>query len=68
MSVLVIAEHNNQVLAASTLNTVTAAIEIAGHAQCPVDILVAGFDCELVVQACANIPGIARVRVVNSVS
>ncbi len=68
MSVLVIAEHDNQSLAAATFNTVTAAIEVAQHAQCTVDILVAGLNCEPVAAACAKIPGIARVLVVDDTS
>ncbi|WP_275096870.1 electron transfer flavoprotein subunit alpha/FixB family protein [Sedimenticola hydrogenitrophicus] len=68
MSVLIIAEHDNQALAPATLNVVTAAQQIAGHADTTVDILVAGQTCDAVAQAAARIPGIARVRLVDDAS
>ncbi len=61
MTILVIAEHNNKELAAASLNCVAAALEIAKHSASDVDILVAGSDCDEVVQACSSINGIARV-------
>ena len=41
MSILILAEHDNAVLNAATLNSVTAALEIGGD----IDLLVAGKDC-----------------------
>ena len=46
MSILVIAEHDNTELKASTLNALTAASEIGGD----IDLLVAGSDCGSVVE------------------
>lgn len=66
MSVLIIAEHDNQTLAPATLNAVTAAQQITQHTDGVVDILVAGQGCDGVAQAAAQIPGIARIRLVDS--
>lgn len=57
MSVLIIAEHDNQGLGAATLNTVGAALALPG----PVDLLVAGHDCDAVVQAATKVVGVDRV-------
>ncbi len=65
MSVLVIAEHDNEALAPATLNTVTAAQQIAGYADSSVEILVAGQACDAVAQAAAQIPGVAKVLLVD---
>lgn len=59
MSVLVIAEHDNSVLKAATLNTVTAAQSLGGE----IHLLVAGKDCGKVAQAAAKVAGIAKVLV-----
>ncbi len=66
MTILVIAEHNNKELAAASLNCVAAALEIAKHSASDIDILVAGSDCDEVVQTCSNINGIARVLLADS--
>lgn len=62
MAVLVIAEHDNASLKASTLNTVTAA------SQCGADIhvLVAGYQCGAAVQAAAAVAGVAKVLVADA--
>jgi electron transfer flavoprotein alpha subunit len=65
MSILVIAEHDNSALKASTLPAVTAAKEIAGHAGSDVVMLVAGAGCDAAAQAAAKIDGIARVLVAD---
>jgi electron transfer flavoprotein alpha subunit len=57
MGVLIIAEHDNQVLQESTLNAVTAALEIDAD----VSVLVAGKDCGGVVESVAKIKGVSRV-------
>ncbi|MGH1539342.1 MAG: FAD-binding protein [Arenicella sp.] len=57
MSVLVIAEHNNQSLTPATLNTVAA----AGQIDSDIHILVAGNDCGDAVQAAAAVAGVAKV-------
>ena len=46
MSIIVIAEHNNQILKPATLNAIAAACQITGD----IHVLVAGFDCETVVE------------------
>ncbi|MBV9587175.1 MAG: FAD-binding protein [Alphaproteobacteria bacterium] len=61
MSVLVIAEHDNRALKPATLNTVTAASEIAKAAGSDVHILVAGAGCRPAAEAAAQVPGIAKV-------
>ena len=58
MSVLIIAEHNNSELNASTLNTITAGLELASDG---VDVLVAGENCADVASAVANIKGVNKV-------
>ncbi len=57
MAALVIAEHDNASLKASTLNTVTAAIACGGE----VHVLVAGHNAGPAAQAAAQIAGVAKV-------
>ena len=57
MGVLVVAEHDNEVLQESTLNTVTAALEIDSD----VSVLVAGKNCSGVVDAVAKVAGASKV-------
>ena len=59
MSILVIAEHDNDELKGSTLNTITAAKEIDSD----IELLVAGFSCESVVEKACEIPVISKVVV-----
>ena len=61
MTVLVIAEHNNAVLAAATLNTVAAATKIGGD----IHLLVAGSGCAAVAEAAAKIQGVSKVLVAD---
>jgi electron transfer flavoprotein alpha subunit len=65
MAILVIAEHDNATLQASTLNTVTAAAELSGHGAGDVAILVAGSDCAPVADAAAKVAGISKVLVAD---
>ncbi len=62
MTALVIAEHDNASLKASTLNTVTAA------AQCGSDVhvLVAGHQCDAAAAAAAQIAGVSKVLVADA--
>ncbi len=63
MTVLVVAEHNNQEIKGATLNTVTAAIALdAGD----VEILVAGGNCQAAADSAATIAGISKVRMVDN--
>ncbi len=62
MSILVVAEHDNEALRPSTLNTITAAVAIGGD----LEILVAGTGCAGVAEAAAKIPGTSKVRLADS--
>jgi len=57
MTILVIAEHDNQSLKAATLNTITAAMQLGGE----ISLLVAGKDCRTVADSAGAIAGITRV-------
>lgn len=57
MSILVLAEHDNDSVKAATGNTVTAAAAIGGD----VHILVAGFNCQAAAAEAAQITGVAKV-------
>lgn len=57
MTILVIAEHDNQALKPVTLNTLAAAQQIGGD----IELLVAGHNCQTVVDAAANIPAVTKV-------
>ncbi|CCN83822.1 Electron transfer flavoprotein subunit alpha [Vibrio nigripulchritudo SFn27] len=63
MTILVIAEHNNDVLKSATFNTVSAAIEI----EAKVHVLVAGNKCQSVIKETASIRGVDRVLVAEGV-
>ena len=62
MTILVIAEHDNQSLKASTLNTVAAAGKLGGD----VHVLVAGAGCAGVAEAAAKVAGVAKVLVCDA--
>jgi electron transfer flavoprotein alpha subunit len=62
MAILVIAEHNNAVLAAATLNTVAAAQQIDGD----IHLLVAGAGCGAVAEAAAKVQGVAKVLLADN--
>ena len=62
MTILVIAEHDNASLKASTLNTITAAQKIGGD----IHVLVAGSGCGAAAEAAAKIAGVAKVRVADA--
>ena len=57
MSILVIAEHDNNTLKGSTLNTVTAATSLSGD----VAILVAGSNIDAVVSECQTIDNVSKI-------
>lgn len=59
MAALVIAEHDNASLKASTLNTVTAAVQCSNE----VHILIAGHDCDAAAAAAAQIAGVTKVLI-----
>jgi electron transfer flavoprotein alpha subunit len=62
MSILVIAEHDNQSLKGATLNTVAAAVKIGGD----VHVLVAGSGCAAVAEAAAKVAGVAKVLLADA--
>lgn len=57
MTILVIAEHDNQTLKPVTLNTLAAAQQIGGD----IELLVAGHQCQAVVDAAVSIAGVNKV-------
>jgi electron transfer flavoprotein alpha subunit len=61
MTALVIAEHDNASLKASTLNTITAASKCAGE----VHVLIAGHHCDAAAAAAAQIAGVSKVIVAD---
>ncbi|HZX32310.1 MAG TPA: electron transfer flavoprotein subunit alpha/FixB family protein, partial [Rhodocyclaceae bacterium] len=62
MSILVIAEHDNQSLKAATLNTVTAAAKLGAD----VHVLVAGANCAAVAQQAGQLQGVVKVKVADA--
>ena len=58
MSVLVVAEHDNESLGSATLNTITAACQLSDD----VHVLVAGEDCAAAADAAAKVAGVSKVR------
>lgn len=62
MMALVIAEHDNISLNSSTLHAVTAALQCAAR----VHVLVAGHNCDSVVQVAATVSGIEKVLVADA--
>ena len=62
MSILVLAEHDNNELNPATLNAVAAAAQVGGD----IDILVAGSGCGAVADAAANVAGVNKVLCADS--
>jgi electron transfer flavoprotein alpha subunit len=62
MSILVYAEHDNSTLKAETLKTVAAAQAIGDD----ITLLVAGFNCQKVVDAASKINGVSKVLVADN--
>jgi electron transfer flavoprotein alpha subunit len=62
MTALVIAEHDNASLKASTLNTVTAASQCAAD----IHVLIAGHNCDAAAAAAAQIAGVSKVIVADN--
>ncbi|SCU75466.1 electron transfer flavoprotein alpha-subunit [Cupriavidus necator] len=62
MTALVIAEHDNQSIKASTLNTVTAAAQCGGD----VHVLVAGANAKAAADAAAKIAGVTKVLLADA--
>ena len=62
MSVLVIADHDNQALKGATRNTIAAASKIGGD----ITVLVAGSDCQASAQAAAAVAGVGKVLLADA--
>ena len=62
MSVLVIADHNNESLNVATLSTITAASELSSE----IDVFVAGYNCKAVADSVSKIQGVTRVLLCDS--
>jgi electron transfer flavoprotein alpha subunit len=62
MSILVIAEHDNEALKSATLHTVTA----AGRLGDDIQLLVAGANCGAVAEAAARLQGVSKVLVADA--
>jgi len=62
MSILVFAEHDNSTLKAETLKTVAAAQAIGSD----ITLLVAGYNCQSVVDAAAQVNGVSKVLVADN--
>ena len=62
MSILIIAEHDNQNLSAATLNTVTAASDIGKE----INVLVVGHNCSNVSKQCSQIPNVKSILEASS--
>jgi len=62
MSILVFAEHDNSQLKADTLKTVAAAQAIGGD----IHLLVAGHNCQAVVDAASKVNGVSKVLVADN--
>ncbi|MGP1679044.1 MAG: electron transfer flavoprotein subunit alpha/FixB family protein [Burkholderiales bacterium] len=62
MPILVLADHDNQIIRGATLNTVAAAAKIGGD----IVLLVAGGGCAAVGQAAAQIAGVSKVLLADA--
>lgn len=62
MSILVVAEHDNQALNGATLNTIAAASEIGGD----ITVLVAGQNCSAVADSVAAAAGVSKVLLADN--
>jgi electron transfer flavoprotein alpha subunit len=62
MSILVVAEHDNETIKAPTLVAIAAAEKIGGD----IEVLVAGSNCAAAGEAASNIAGVSKVRVADN--
>src|SRR6266566_2248179 len=62
MPILVIAEHDNRRLSASTLHAVTAAAKLGAE----IHMLIAGAQCGAVAEAAARVVGVSMLRVADA--
>ncbi len=66
MSILVIAEHDNQSNKAATLNAISAAATLGAQLATEVHVLVAGAGCGAAAEQIAKVAGVAKVRVADA--
>ena len=62
MSILVVAEHNNQQLNSATLNAISAATQIGDT----IDMIIAGKDCQAVAEQASNVTSVSKVFVADN--
>ncbi len=66
MTILVIAEHDNQQLKSATLNTLTAANELSTKNSGEISILIAGEHCSDVAEQAKFIPGVSSILLADN--
>ena len=66
MTILVVAEHDNESLKPATLNTLTAAAELSGHGAGDIHVLVAGESCRAAAEQAALCPAVAKVLLADA--
>ncbi|MEH6576835.1 MAG: FAD-binding protein [Amphritea sp.] len=66
MSILVVADHDNNELKAATLTTLQAAVELKASTGGQIELLVAGSQCEQVAQQAAAVAAIDKVLLADS--
>ncbi|MEO8402742.1 MAG: FAD-binding protein [Gammaproteobacteria bacterium] len=57
MKILIVAEHDNQILKSATFHTLTAAKQLGDE----IDLLIAGYQCDAVIQTAKNFPDLKRI-------
>ena len=62
MSILVVADHDNETIKAPTLVTIAAAVAIGGD----IEVLVAGENCSAAGEAASKIAGVSKVLVADN--
>lgn len=64
MAILIVAEHDNQVIEPATLSVLSAAVEIAGHcSDKELHLLIIGHDCQAVVAMAQDITTLSKILV-----
>ncbi|XQW86683.1 electron transfer flavoprotein subunit alpha/FixB family protein [Thalassotalea piscium] len=62
MAILIIAEHDNKTLKSATLNTITAASQLGND----IDVLVAGYDCQVVADKLSTVVNVNKVLLADN--
>lgn len=67
MAILIVAEHNNNILQAATLSVLTAAAEIATYdGDSELHLLIIGHDCQAVVDMAQGIAGLSKILITDA--